>query len=402
MQKKALSVAAKRFNRLHTTSALLILISIAMSGCQPDPPPEAGMITGLRLNNLLGAANSDGFVRADVPKAFLFPQDHGAHNQYRSEWWYLTAVLEDDAGREYGLHFTQFRQALTPSPTGDGPRHTGQAYLAHLAITDVASGVHRQAERFARGHPGLAGVTSDSQFAAVIEDWTLSGAANGPISLTLKAGEPGQFKVDLQVQQTGPIVLQGDRGLSAKGPDSASYYYSIPRLRIEGTLRLNDQMVDVKGLGWLDREWSTSVLDDSLAGWDWFSLQLDDERSIMAFRLRRYDGTRDDFDHGLLLDPQDLDGQPVVGQGDPGVKILKAGDFTLSPQRYYQDERGVRWPITWLLTMNGEALIINALIDDQTIELSVRYWEGLVEVMSPAGDRLGRGYMELTGYIDDE
>ena len=300
------------------------------------------------------------------------------------------------------MHFTQFRQALTPAPTGDGPWHTGQAYLAHLAITDVATGVHLEAERFARGHPDLAGVTSGAQFAAVIEDWTLTGATRGPISLTLKAAEPAQFEVDLHIQQTGPIVLQGDRGLSAKGPDSASYYYSIPRLRIGGRLRLNDRVVDVAGLGWLDREWSTSVLDDSLAGWDWFSLQLDDARSIMAFRLRRYDGARDDFDHGLLVEPQDVDGRPVIGQGDPGVTILKSSDFTLNPQRFYQDERGAQWPVAWSLTMNDEVFIINALVDDQTIDLSVRYWEGLVEVTSPAGDRLGRGYMELTGYEGKE
>ena len=391
-------MATKRFNRLHAAFALLFVISVAMSGCQPDTSAATATVTGLRLNNLLGAPNSDGFVRADTPRDFVFPRDHGAHNPYRSEWWYLTAVLEDDQGREYGLHFTQFRQALTPSPTGDGPWHTGQAYLAHLAVTDVATGVHLEVERFARGHPDLAGVTSDPKFAAVIEDWTLSGAANGPINLNLKAGDPGQFKVDLQVQQTGPIVLQGDRGLSAKGPDSASYYYSIPRLHVAGTLQLDDRVVNVKGLGWLDREWSTSVLGESLAGWDWFSLQLDDERSIMAFRLRRYDGARDDFDHGLLVAPQGPDAPQIVGLGDPGVKILKTSDFTLSPQRFYQDERGVRWPVAWSLIINGETFIINALLDDQAIDLSVRYWEGLVEVVSPAGDRLGRGYMELTGY----
>ena len=393
-----LSVAAKRLKWLHLTSALLIVTSVAVTGCQPDTSPTDATITSLRLNNLLGAKNSDGFVHAETPIDFVFPRDHGAHNPYRSEWWYLTAVLEDDAGLEYGLHFTQFRQALTPAPTGDGPWHTGQAYLAHLAITDVATGIHLEAERFARGHPDLAGVTSDAQFAAVIEDWTLSGASSGPISWTLQAQEPGQFKVDLRVQQTGPTVLQGDRGLSAKGPDSASYYYSIPRLHITGTLQLNDRVVNVKGLGWLDREWSTSVLGESLAGWDWFSLQLDDDRSIMAFRLRRYDGARDDFDHGLLVAPQGPNAPAIIGQGDPGVKILKTSDFTLTPQRFYQDERGTRWPVAWSLTMNGEIFIINALLDDQTIDLSVRYWEGLVEVMSPAGDRLGRGYMELTGY----
>lgn len=391
----------KRITSLNLAAALMMMISVAISGCQPDVPPATGTIAGLRLNNLLGAPNSDGFVRAETARNFVFPNDHGPHNQYRSEWWYLTAVLVDNQGQEYGLHFTQFRQALTPAPTGQGPWHTGQAYLAHLAITDITSGIHLEAERFARGHPDLAGVRSGAVFTAKIEDWTLSGTTNGALSLTLEAGEAGLFEVDLSINQRGPIVLQGDRGLSAKGPDSASYYYSMPRLQIGGTLHLNGRPIDVNGLGWLDREWSTSVLDEALAGWDWFSLQLDDGRSIMAFRLRRYDGSRDAYDHGLVLDPKALDGRPVIGQGDPGVKILNASDFTLNPQRYYQDKLGVQWPIAWSMDINGEILLINALLDDQTIDLSVRYWEGLVEVVSPTGARLGRGYMELTGYEDD-
>ena len=118
----------------------------------------------------------------------------------------------------------------------------------------------------------------------------------------------------------------------------------------------------------------------------------------MVFRLRRYDGERDDYDHGLLMERQGPDAPPIIGLGDPGVKVLKTSDFTLSPQRFYQDERGVRWPVAWSLTINGETFMINALLDNQAIDLSVRYWEGLVEVISPAGDRLGRGYMELTGY----
>ncbi|MGB1341911.1 MAG: lipocalin-like domain-containing protein [Pseudomonadales bacterium] len=375
-----------------------MVVVLATSGCQPEAPSTAAVASGLRLHNLLGDPNQEGFARAEVPREFVFPVDHGPHNQYRSEWWYLTAVLEDDRGREYGLHFTQFRQSLVPMPTGKGPWHTGQAYLGHLAVTDVASGVHLEAERFARGHPDLAGVISGTEFSAVIEDWSLKGSAMGPVVLSLSASEPDQFGVDLQIKQKGPIVLQGDRGLSEKGPGSASYYYSIPRLQIEGTLKLSDRQVPVTGLGWLDREWSTSVLGESLAGWDWFSLQLDDQRSIMVFRLRRYDGTRDDYDHGLMVDHRRLDGRAVVGRGDAGIRVLGSEDFALTPSRYYQDDRGIQWPVAWRLKIGAEEFLINALLDDQTVDLSIRYWEGLVEVRETSGDRLGRGYMELTGY----
>ena len=391
---------AKPLGGLVKVSALLIVVilGLVISFYEPEAPRTATAVTGLRLNNLLGEPDHAGFVRAEVPRDFVFPLDHGPHNQYRSEWWYLTAALEDDEGREYGLHFTQFRQALVPAPTGEGPWHSGQAYLGHLAVTDVASQAHLEAERFARGHPELAGVTSATRFEAVIEDWTLQGNALGPLNLTLSASESARVGVDLEIQQTGPIVLQGNRGLSEKGPGSASYYYSIPGLQIRGTLTVRGQEVAVTGLGWLDREWSTSVLDQSLSGWDWFSLQLDDQRSIMVFRLRRHDGRRDDYDHGLLVDPDRLNGQPVIGRGDPGVDILGPEDFSLTPRRYYQDALGVRWPVEWSLMIDEEEFLIRALLDDQTVELSIRYWEGLVEILGPEGNRLGRGYMELTGY----
>lgn len=374
---------------------------LLITACQPDAQPVSSAVSGLRLGNILGEPEDQGFTRAVEPRDFAFPEDHGPHIRYRSEWWYLTAELEDESGNEYGVHFTLFRQALSPNPTGEGPWHTAQAYLGHLAISDISTGTHLEAERFARGHPELAGVSTGTHFRALIEDWTLEGAAEGQLDLTLSAGESDRFGIDLQVRQSGPIVLQGNRGLSQKGPDAASYYYSIPRMQLGGTLRLADRTVNVKGLGWLDREWSTSVLGKSLAGWDWFSLQLNDQRSIMAFRLRRHDGARDNYDHGLLVDHQQLEDQFVVGEGDRGVKLLNQDDFSLIPSRFYQDSRGINWPVSWTLNMADEQFTINALLDQQTVDLSIIYWEGLVEVLDPEGKRSGLGYMELTGYERD-
>ena len=384
-----------------------MVLTLIIAGCQPDIPPASSKVSGLRLDNILGEPDAYGFARAE-PRAehsrdFVFPEDHGPHTRYRSEWWYLTAVLEDANRNEYGVHFTLFRQALSPEPTGDGPWHTGQAYLGHLAVTDISTGTHFEAERFARGHPELASVSTGTHFRALIEDWTLAGTAAEKLDLTLSAaalsqGKSDPFGVALQIRQTGPIVLQGNRGLSQKGPDAASYYYSIPRMQLGGTLKLGDQTVEVTGLGWLDREWSTSVLGESLAGWDWFSLQLKDQRSIMAFRLRRYDGTRDNYDHGLLVDHPRLENHLIVGAGDRGVELLARDDFSLIPNRFFQDSKGIKWPVSWTLNMAGEQFAINALLDQQTVDLSIIYWEGLVEVLDSEGNRSGLGYMELTGY----
>jgi predicted secreted hydrolase len=377
--------------------AWLLTTLLVLSGCEEPSIDTTSSMTGLRIDTLLGKGDA-AFARADQPRDFVFPQDHGPHPAYRSEWWYLTAVLNDDAGNDYGLHYTLFRQALTPEPPGTGPWLTGQAYLGHLAVTDVSRGLHLEAERFARGHPELAGVKIDSDFAAMIEDWTLSGSVEPGLDLTLAATEHNQFGVDLAIRQTQPLVLQGERGWSEKGPGSASYYYSAPRLELNGTLTVGDREVSVAGLGWLDREWSTSVLAEGLEGWDWFALQLDDGRSVMAFQLRRADGQRDAYDHGLLVDHDQLAEVPVADADTTGVTLLKPENFALEAVRYYQDDTDIQWPVSWTLTVGDEVFEINAMLDDQRMDLSIVYWEGIVEVLDAGGNQIGRGYMELTGH----
>ncbi|MEL0065856.1 MAG: lipocalin-like domain-containing protein [Gammaproteobacteria bacterium] len=375
----------------------LLTSLLVLTGCEESSIETPSGMSGLRIDTLLGESDA-AFARADQPKAFSFPLDHGPHPAYRSEWWYLTAVLQDSAGNDYGLHYTLFRQALNPQAPGEGPWLTGQAYLGHLAVTDVSKGLHLEAERFARGHPDLAGVRIDDGFAATIEDWTLHGSADPAFNLTLAATEHDQFSVNLDIRQTQSIVLQGERGWSEKAPGSASYYYSVPRLDLNGTLEIEGREVSVTGLGWLDREWSTSVLAEGLEGWDWFALQLDDGRSIMAFQLRRQDGQRDDYDHGLLVDRREQAEVSVAAAGTPGVTLLKPHNFTLQAVRYHLDDTGIRWPVTWQLRIGDEDFTIRAMLDDQRMDLSIVYWEGIVEVLDSSRKHIGRGYMELTGY----
>ncbi len=373
--------------------ALAALLLLACEDASEEAPDFGA---GLRVNTVLGAAEGD-YAVANAPRRFVFPADHGAHPRYRSEWWYVTAVLEDESGAEYGAQFTLFRQALQPQPTGEGPWHTAQAYLAHLAVTDVEAGRHEHATRFARGHPAQAGVAVEP-FRAWIEDWQLAEEVSDPWTVRLVAGDD-QLGTVLTFEQTQPLVLQGDAGLSHKGPGSASYYYSMPRLQTRGTLRIGAREVTVSGLAWLDREWSTSVLGEHLAGWNWFALQLDDGRSLMAFSLTRKDGKPDPFDHGLYL----------TSAGEQ-QEHLSAETYTLTPERFWRAPDGARWPVRWLLTFSeaapkalaGQTWRIEALLDDQLMDVGLVYWEGLVGVQDASGKRLGRGYMELTGYLGDD
>jgi predicted secreted hydrolase len=344
----------------------------------------------LRVDRILGPDDGAdaGFARAEAPRRFEFPADHGPHPRYRSEWWYLTANLRDADGAEFGVQFTLFRQALRPEPVIEGPWDATQIYLGHLAVTDVAGRRHRYAERVARGHPRLAGVTANP-FRAWIDGWSLRADGAGLEGLVLDAGHE-RFGVRLTMDPIKSIVLQGEAGLSRKGPDQASYYYSVPRLAAAGSLRLGGRQVEVTGHGWLDREWSTSVLSDDQIGWDWFALQLVSGEEVMMFRLRRRDGARDPHDHGVW-----------VGE-DGRHSHLAASAYTLTPRRYWRDRNGVKWPVAWdievQLPVGRRRWRVEAALDDQRMDTLLVYWEGMVRVFDEAGDRVGSGYLELTGY----
>lgn len=352
---------------------------------------EADRDPVLDLRAVLGSADAAGseFGRADRVREFDFPDDHGAHREYRTEWWYLTAVVSTTAGapREFGVQFTLFRQGLEArsgtAAADRGPEawRTGNGYMAHIALTDVAAGRHLAAERFSRGHPALAGAQA-SPFNVHLEDWRLASTGDDFSPLQLTAGT-ADFAADLLLATTRPVILQGDRGLSRKGPDNASYYYSVPRIDARGEIAVGDATYTVSGLAWLDREWSTRVLAETYAGWDWFAFHLDDGRDLMLYRLRRVDGLVDPFNSGSL------------GDGG-GSRTLTAGDFTLTPLEYW---RG--WPVAWRLELAHEdrqEYVVRAAINDQVMDGSVRYWEGMAYLDDAEGRRRGSGYMELTGY----
>lgn len=352
------------------------------------------------LEGVLGRSDDAGFARADAPRRFEFPADHGAHPDFRSEWWYLTASLSPlpspasgagsalPAPAEFGVQFTLFRQALRAEPLLGGPWDASQLYLAHLAVTDVAGARHHHAERMGRGHPRLAGVRAEP-FAAWLDGWQLAAAGDVLDGLALSA-DTRDFGVHLGLEPEKPIALQGDRGLSAKGPGQASYYYSITRLAARGEVRVGDRTVPVGGRAWFDREWSTSVLGAHQSGWDWFALHLDSGEDLMLFQLRRRDGRRDRFDQGLWV------------AADGSTRLLTHGDFVLEALDRWRDDTGTAWPVAWRMQVDSPAgrrrLVVRAALRDQRMDTLITYWEGLVRVEDESGRPVGNGYMELTGY----
>lgn len=373
---------------LFTLAAALVLVAALWWVLRPAPAPHEAR---LDVAAALGGVADPGFVRADRPRAFRFPADHGPHPEFRNEWWYFTGNLSAADGRRYGYELSLFRVALTPqAPLRASAWATNQVYMGHFALTDASGRKFQFVERFARGAIGLAGARS-APFAVWIEDWRVEADAADPSRwrLTAAAGDAG---VALQLMSAKPVVLQGERGLSRKSaePGNASYYYSVPRLATEGTLTIGGKEVAVRGSSWLDREWSTSALGVEQAGWDWFALQLDDGRELMFYQLRRRDGAVDPFSAGMFIDRN--------GGGTP----LRAPDVGVEVTERWTSPRGGVYPARWRLTVPALDLVldIKPVLADQELMVSVRYWEGAVDVRGVERGRAltGVGYVELTGY----
>jgi predicted secreted hydrolase len=364
---------------------LLLLPLLLLAACESQEPPQARSVS---VAQVMGAPPDPGFARALAPRPFVFPGDHAAHPDYATEWWYLTGNLHTDSGRRFGYQFTLFRVGLRPGQAArDSDWRSNQLYMGHIAISDIGAGKHQSAERFARAAAGLAG-SRVAPFAVWLGPWSMRG---GDDLFPLQVSAQDQH-IGLSLQLLAgdkPPVPQGDDGLSRKSaaPGNASYYYSLTRLPTSGELRVGDRVYRVQGESWLDREWSSSALDRNQVGWDWFALQLDDGRELMYYHLRDRQGRTDPFSRGSLVDR------------DGSVHALLSDQVKLTPLRYWQDEKGARYPVGWRLQVPGQGLDlgVQAALDDQLMAHSVRYWEGAVEV---SGAQSGKGYLELSGYAD--
>jgi predicted secreted hydrolase len=378
-------------------SLITLLVLLAGTACVSSEQDKGATGDGARsIAQALRNGSASGFARAQAPREFVFPADHGPHPEYQHEWWYITGNVRADSGRHFGFQLTFFRFGLKPvTASRDSSWGTNEIYMAHFALSDVAGEEFHRFERFSRAAAGLAGATA-KPFRVWLEDWFLEGVSGKPAdtkpSLRLYA-RAKDIVIDLVGVSEKPIVLQGERGLSRKSatPGNASYYYSATRLRTKGVIHLGEQRFIVDGLSWMDREWATSALDRDQVGWDWFAIQLADGYDLMFYRLRTRDGNAQAFSQGTLVAP------------DGSVRRLTSDNVRLEVRDHWTSPRtGTRYPSRWRLSIveDETRLEIEPYVVDQELDLSVRYWEGAVKV---AGTRWGapakgNGYVELVGY----
>jgi predicted secreted hydrolase len=365
------------------------VIGVSQLQGRTEPAYSADVVAALSSGDVTG------FARATTIREFSFPRDYGAHPEYQTEWWYYTGNLATAEGRRFGFEFTIFRRALTPAmPERQSRWATNQIYFADLALSDIGANQFYSRGRFSRGAVGLAGATTDPRLRIWIEDWTMI-AQNDDATIMRLTASDGPVALDLTVQQAKAPTLQGDHGLSRKSPEpgNASYYYSLTRLVTEGTLTVNGTPYRVSGSSWMDHEFSTRALGENAAGWDWFALQLDNNRELMLYQIRNRDGSVGPTSHGTLVN------------ADGSSAHLELKDFNIEVLDHWTSPHTATvYPSRWRLTIQSPdgplSLDVTPLMADQELNSTTAYWEGASKISGTDNGQpvQGYGYVELTGY----
>lgn len=343
------------------------------------------------------ADHSVAFKRSLPGYTYVFPKDHGSHDDFRTEWWYYTGHVTSADGRRFGYQLTFFRRAIDhPEPQLNPSRWAiRHLYLAHAALSDLSAGRYTYGEKLSRAGLGKAGAETGG-LRVWIDRWTAVATSPDHAEHHLTASTD-QFELDLKVQPEKPPVIHGIEGVSRKGNagEQASHYYSLTRLATMGTVTVEGKAYSVKGTSWMDHEFGSSDLGEGLIGWDWFSVQLNNRTELMLYLLRNATGLPDPASSGTMVLP------------DGGVQHLALSDFHVETEGHWTSlTSGVRYPSRWRITVPGQrtTLELTPLLSDQELRThrstQVTYWEGAVDLHGRMGDAPvnGQGYVELTGY----
>lgn len=327
-----------------------------------------------------------------LPRALVFPQDFGAHPDFRTEWWYLTGWLGGPA-QPLGFQVTFFRSRTDVDPANPSAFAAHQLVIAHAAIADPARGALLVDERIARAGFGLA-ETAAGDTDARLSGWSLRRDPATDIYHARIAAR--DFSLGFTASASAPPWLQGEAGLSHKGPEplQASYYYSRPQLKVQAQLERGGQLQQLAGIAWLDHEWSSAALAADAAGWDWIGMNLDDGSALAAFQIRSGQAGR-----------PPVQTYAALRAANGAVQLIPPAQIGFTPLRHWNSSRHrAAWPVAQRITIGTRVFETRPLMDDQELDSSLTtgavYWEGASELLE-AGRPVGRGYLEMTGYPKD-
>jgi predicted secreted hydrolase len=317
------------------------------------------------------------------------PRDEGSHPQFRTEWWYVTGMLQDEAGAQFGFQVTFFRTRTGVDEANPSRFAAKQLLFAHAAISDPSRGHLLRDERSARAGFEIARAQEGSLDVA-IDDWSLRKDADDSYQARVRSDK---FQLALDYHPSQAALIHGNSGYSQKGPqpESASYYYTLPQLRTSGTIVIDGRQRRVTGTAWLDHEWSSAIIDEQAQGWDWVGINLDDGGALMAFQMRDAQG----HEHWAAATER--------ARGDSAATAFAPEDIEWVAQRRWRSPRtGTQYPVEWKIRIGQRTVLLRPLIDDQENDArrstGTIYWEGAVTASDESGRRIGRGYLELTGY----
>jgi predicted secreted hydrolase len=346
------------------------------------------MASGLLAGSLVGMTAAAGASYSPVitGRPLVFPQDYGSHPQFRTEWWYVTGWLSTEHGESLGFQVTFFRTKPDideNNPSAFAPR---QLLIAHCALSDPKRGKLWQDQRIRRAGLGLADA-AEGNTNVWIEGWSLKRTDRTYLAKI----DADEFSFDLALVETQAALINGDGGVSRKSPQpqAASYYYSLPHMRVAGVISRGGIKNQVTGEAWFDHEWSSEYLDAEASGWDWIGINFNDGAALMAFRIR-----------GIGAEPRWAGG--TLRSADGTIQTLQPADVDFRAGRRWRSPRtGIDYPVEWTVRAGTRTVTLRPLLDDQEndtrLSTGAIYWEGAVRAYEK-DELAGRGYLELTGY----
>jgi len=344
------------------------------------------LLVGLGVGSMVATAAPPTYAPVTAGQPLVFPADYGSHPQFRTEWWYVTGWLTTEHGESLGLQITFFRTKPDIDENNPSAFAPHQLLIAHCAISDPNRGRLWQDQRIRRAGMGLVDAAVGDTH-VWIDNWSLKRDAT---AYTTKI-DAEEFSLDLTLLETQAVLLNGDSGVSRKGPaaEAASYYYSLPHMRVAGAIARQGSTNQVTGEAWFDHEWSSEYLDSQAVGWDWIGINLNDGGALMAFRIRGAQGE------------QRWAGGTLRGS-DGRVQILRPADVEFRPGRRWVSPRtGIAYAVEWQVRAGTHEFDLVPLMDDQEndtrLSTGAIYWEGAVNAYEMQM-LIGRAYLELTGY----
>ncbi|HEY7220964.1 MAG TPA: lipocalin-like domain-containing protein [Candidatus Binatia bacterium] len=377
--------------KLRSTILSLLDVTLSLDG-RGKGEGDARRLIAASLCTLLFAT---GFTyRLALPgRKLTFPADHYSHPDFKTEWWYYTGHLATESGKKYGYQVTFFRFGVRDrqKKAKEPPLFT-ELYMAHFALSDITTKKFRFRERINRGTNDRAGAATD-RYLVWNEDWKVEGDERNH---SIQVNDRGTG-LRLSLKSLKAPTLHGQNGLSQKGEGEgrASYYYSLTRMQTEGELTIDGKQQKVRGLSWMDHEFGSNQLGEDQVGWDWFSIQLDNNTELMLYLMRRKDGSVDPYSSGTLVN------------ANGATKHLKLSDYRVEVlDRWKSPASGANYPMKWKVAIPEENIALEIDPEFQAQELitsrstRVTYWEGAVEIRGTVQGRsiTGQGYVEMTGY----